>query len=352
MPASSDDPWHPPLRRDRPAIIGAPSFSRDTEEAGVAIAGGVARWLAAAKERRDAMTDIRVCVDCRNTLGEGPVWDPIEQRLYWLDGLSGEIWRCSADGSEVQTWTLPATIGSMALRERGGAVVALETGLHLFDFDSGALEPIAHPEEGKEGVRLNDGKVDSRGRFIVGSLDMETIAGPPASGQARGSLYRLDTDLRLHRLESGIGCSNNPSWSPDNRTFYFSDSFIDTIYAYDWDEATGTPGNRRVFARSEPRVTPDGGTVDAEGFLWLATNGAFTGIGELRRFAPDGTLDRAVVMPTATPTSLMFGGPDLDILYVTTMNLPTEVPASPCDGNLLAVHGLGIRGLPERRFRG
>jgi len=296
--------------------------------------------------------DIRVCVPCANKLGEGPLWDVAEQRLYWLDGLSSQIWRCEADGSDVRTWTLPAVIGSMALRAGGGAVVALETGLHLFDFETGVLDLIAHPEAGLADVRLNDGKVDSRGRFVVGSLDMGTLYAPPEERVARGSLYRLDTDLSLHRLETGVSISNGPCWSPDQATFYFTDSSLDTIFAYDWDEETGVPSAKRPFAKLAPQEIPDGGTVDADGFVWTVTNGAFTGVGELRRFAPDGRLDRTIKMPTPKPTSLMFGGRDLDILYVTTMNMPSQIAETPDDGKLFSIHGLGIRGLPERRFAG
>jgi L-arabinonolactonase len=296
--------------------------------------------------------DIRVCVPCVNKLGEGPVWDVAEQRLYWLDGLSNQIWRCAPNGSEVRTWTLPVAIGSVALRAGGGAVVALENGLHLFDFESERLELIAHPEEGKEGIRLNDGKVDSRGRFVVGSLDMITFYDPPETRQAGGSLYRLDADLSLHQLETGISVSNGPCWSPDRRTFYFTDSTTDTIFAYDWDEEAGVPSRRRPFARTAAREIPDGGTVDAEGCVWTVTNGSLTGVGELRRFTPDGTQDRTIVMPVPKPTSLMFGGPELDILYVTTMKMPSEIADTPQDGMLFAIHGLGIRGLPERRFAG
>ena len=240
----------------------------------------------------------------------------------------------------------------MALRVGGGAVVALETGLHFFDFASGALTLVAHPEEGQAGVRLNDGKVDSRGRFVVGSLDMERVYDPPDRDIGRGVLYRLDADLSLHRLETGISISNGPCWSPDQRTFYFTDSTDDTIYAYDWNEVDGVPTNRRRFATTARNEIPDGGTVDAEGHVWTVTNGSFTGVGELRRFAPDGRLDRTIVMPVPKPTSLTFGGPDLDIIFVTTMKLPTSVPDTPQDGHVLAVHGAGIRGVAERRFAG
>ena len=131
-----------------------------------------------------------------------------------------------------------------------------------------------------------------------------------------------------------------------------NDSGIDTIFAYDWDEESGVPSGKRTFAKLGEYEIPDGGTVDAEGYVWTVTNGAFSGVGEVRRFAPDGMLDRTIVMPTPKTTSLMFGGPDLDILFVTTMNMPSSIPDTPADGKLFAIHGLGVRGLPERRFAG
>ncbi len=298
------------------------------------------------------MTDVSICVDCANTLGEGPLWDVAEQRLYWVDSMRQQIWRCAADGSGIETWDLPSAIGSLALRAGDGAVLALESGLHFFDFASGTLDLIAHPETGKEHVRLNDGKVDSRGRFVVGSLDMTAVLEPVDRKDRRGVLYRLDPDLTLTALDGLIANSNGPCWSPDNRTFYFTDSVDDTVCAYEWDEASGTPGNKREFARFDKLSIPDGATVDAEGYYWCVLNGAFSGRGELRRFAPDGTPDRTVPLPSTKPTSLAFGGPNLDIAFVTTMSIPGQFPETPYDGRLLAVHGLGVRGKPENRFKG
>lgn len=298
------------------------------------------------------MADISICVPCPNILGEGPVWDVTEQRLYWIDGMGHEIWRCAADGSDVRSWKLPVQIGMMALRSSGGAILATGDGFQFFDFESGALQPVIDPEAGRDGVTLNDGKVDSRGRLIVGSLDLPSLENKAAKQTPRGTLYRLDTDLSLHRLDTGIGISNGPCWSPDQSTFYFTDSATDTIYAYDWDEVRGEPSAKRIFAELPQNYIPDGGTVDEEGFIWSCLNGAYSGVGELRRYAPDGTLDRIVTMPTPKPTSLIFGGADLDVIFVTSMNLPTEIPYNSADGNLFSITGLGIRGLPERRFAG
>jgi sugar lactone lactonase YvrE len=166
-----------------------------------------------------------------------------------------------------------------------------------------------------------------------------------------GTLFRLDPDLSVHALDQGIVCSNGPCFSPDGTTLYFADTGKAVIYAYDYDTETGAPRSRRIFADvSNERGLPDGATVDAEGYVWSAEVYS----GRLIRFDPDGVVDRVVGLPVASTTSLTFGGPDLDIAYVTSMARPfrgayhREREA----GGLFAIHGLGVRGLPEPRFRG
>jgi sugar lactone lactonase YvrE len=296
--------------------------------------------------------EIKLIADCRNQLGEGPLWDVDEQRLYWLDSMKCQVWRATAEGGEIERWEAPSPIGSMALRESDGAILALESGLHFFDFENGETELIAHPEKGLDHVRLNDGKVDRRGRFIVGSLDM-AMFGPNPPAAPRGSLYRLDPDLSLTRLGGGFGVSNGPCWSPDDRAFYFADTWANRIWMYDWDAETGTLSNRQLFTDTgSAHGMPDGATVDEEGYYWNAWNGAGVGHGDIRRYAPDGTLDRRIELPVLKVTSLMFGGPDLDVLYVTSMGMSGFPEDRPHDGGLFAITGLGARGLPEPRFGG
>ena len=299
------------------------------------------------------MVDIKVIVPCKNTLGEGPLWDVHEQRLYWVDGLEKEIWRCAPDGSDVRRWRVPSIVGSMALRRGGGAVLALENGFHLFDFETGEAELICDPEPELPRTRLNDGKVDRRGRFIAGSLDMAVFDPEPPPSSPAGALYRLDTDLSLTKLEHGIGVSNGPCWSPDGRLFYFSDSCVNRRWVYDWDEETGTPGNKRLFTtQGDAKEIPDGATVDSEGFVWNALNAAGSGVGEVRRFAPDGTLDRRIELPVLKLTSVMFGGPALDTLFVTSMGVPGFAEDRSLDGAVFAITGLGVQGIEEPRFAG
>lgn len=290
---------------------------------------------------------IEVLVDVKTNLGEGPVWDQEQQRLYWVDSADGRILRCTVDGSELRAWDVAQKIGSMALRRCGEqALVALQEGLHNLDLRSGELQLIVDPEPGLPHNRLNDGKVDRQGRFVFGSMDTREES-PSAK------LYRLDPDLSLHTLDSEIIVSNGPCWSPGGDILYFADTWSGEIRAYDYDTTTGAVRNRRTFAKVDTAAggAADGCTVDAEGYLWQALVYA----GQLVRYSPDGRVDRVIEMPVKKVTSLTFGGPDLDILFVTSMARP-PLPRFPADGQqrgaLFAIHGLGVRGIAEPRFAG
>jgi sugar lactone lactonase YvrE len=300
------------------------------------------------------MTETRLLVDANNHLGEGPLWDVAEQRLYWIDSTAAEIASCRADGSDIRRYFVPTHIGSMAIREQGGAIVALANGLHFYDFDAQTVRLIADPERDEPETRFNDGKVDRRGRFVAGTMAYDHDRYDADRGQRptrSGALYSLDRDGSVTRLDGGISCSNGPCWSPDNRTLYFTDTYDRIMYAYDYDIETGAVKNRREFASARQMAgTFDGATVDSEGFVWTAL--VFGG--RILRFAPDGRLDRVVPFPVRNLTSVMFGGPDLDVLYVTTMGRPMwGIPQKEKDkGGLFAVYGLGVKGLPEPRYAG
>src|ERR1700677_3579088 len=287
---------------------------------------------------------IEVLIDVKTVLGEGPLWDVDEQRLYFIDSFGCNVFRCTADGREVRAWDVPAKIGSMALRKQGGAVLSLANGFHFLDFNTGEDELITDPEADKPANRINDGKVDKRGRFLAGSMD--TMEDGPS-----GALYRLDPDFSLHKLDQNVIVSNGPCWSPDGSTFYFADSASGEIWAYDYDQSTGTPSNRRTFVKVDRSRGggADGSTVDAEGYLW----NALVYDGRIVRYDPNGRIDRTIEMPVKKVTSVMFGGPKLDILFVTSMAKP-PLPRFPGDGllrgSLFAIYDLGIRGLPEPRF--
>jgi L-arabinonolactonase len=280
--------------------------------------------------------------EVKNQLGEGPVWDVAEKALYWIDGGAPAIYRLDPKTNDIKSWQTPKPIGSFALREKGGAVLALADGFYLFDFESGEAQQIGEPAA-KPGTTFNDGKTDARGRFIAGTLDSKFA-------QPIGSIFSLDASLKCTTLEPAIGCTNGPCFSPNNRTFYCADSVSRTISAYDYDLATGTVSNKRLFAEIKGLGgVPDGATVDAEGNLWSAIAGG----GKIVCFKPDGSIARTVEVPVPIITSVMFGGDHLDMMYATSIGekiLGMEPGAE--GGSLFAIKGLDIKGKPEPRFAG
>jgi L-arabinonolactonase len=300
---------------------------------------------------------IECLLDCHNYLGEGPVWDADHGLLYWLDCTGRRVnrpsvWRLDPRSGATKTWSLDVDVGAMALRRKGGAVFAVSDGFYLFDFERGALELIAHTDTHGGRARLNDGKCDRRGRFFAGGMDddeeLEVC-----------SLWRLDPDFSLTEVDKGIICSNGPCWSPDDRTFYFADSFKQQLFRYDYDIASGTLSNRRLFASTEQDAgLADGSTVDAEGHVWNAQVIS----GDLVRYAPDGSVERRIGMPVRNITSVMFGGDKLDEIYVTSMgrvlhskahdHFARETKPQFGAGGLFRIRGLGIKGLPEPKFGG
>jgi len=282
----------------------------------------------------------------RYDLGESPVWDERSGRLYWTDGLRGIVHAATPDGSVEATWAFPEPVGSFCLTTAGTILAACATGLVELDPATGDRSRLQSVGSGDGATRLNDGKVAPDGTFVFGSMDL-------AEERPLGVAYRYTTDRRLEQLADGFVVFNGPSWSPDGTVFYASDSGAGRLLRFD-REPDGGLGERRVIATVDRPLEEgafDGATVDAEGFLWSAR--VFGG--RLTRFDPDGRTDREIAMPVRKPTSLCFGGPDLSILFVTSMGAQLSArfpPDGSLGGAVFAVHGLGVRGLPMGRFGG
>ena len=300
---------------------------------------------------------VECLIDAENHLGEGPVWDAEQQRLYWVDGTGRRvgrpsIWCLEPASGAIKNWSIDHDVGAMALRENGNAVLALDDGFYFFDFASEALECITLIDPEQSRTRLNDGKVDRRGRFFAGGMD--DLEESPLCG-----LWRLDPDLTVTQVDDGIICSNGPCWSPDDSTFYFADTFQQTMWAYDYDIESGSLSGKRDFASTATEAGFfDGSTVDSEGGVW---NALVIG-GDLIRYNPDGSEDMRIGMPVKNLTSVIFGGAELDEIYVTSMarvshpatheHFEKQVKPQFGAGSLFRIRGLGIRGIPEPRFAG
>lgn len=289
---------------------------------------------------------IECVVPSRSQIGEGAVWDDRAAVLWWVDIPAGLIHCFDPATGENSSIEFGEPVGCLAVRETGGLVVAAKSGFWFFDPETGARKAINDPEPNRPGNRFNDGTTDMQGRFWAGTMK---DGGTP---ERLGRFYRLDPDRSVTPWKDGIYTTNGMAFSPDGKVMYFSDSFGDvrTIWRCDYDIDTGTPGEPQVFFDTRAVAgRPDGGTVDADGCYWQAGIDGW----QLYRITPAGKVDMTIDMPIERPSKPMFGGPRLDTLFVTSLGIGlTEGTVQPEAGSLFAVTGLGITGLPQKRFAG
>lgn len=287
-------------------------------------------------------------LDAGNLLGEGILWCPRAQALYWTDIQASMLWRHHPASGRTDTWPMPERLASFALCEREDwLLLGLASRLAFLHMPSGALEPLCEVEA-ELPTRLNDGVCDREGRFVFGTLHEPHDGGPK---KPVGSFYRFDADLSLHRLDLGhVAISNSLAFSPDGRTMYFCDSPRRVIRRCSYNVA-GDVGNVEDWIDLHDIAgEPDGSTVDAEGGLWNAQ----WGMGRVVRYTPDGREDMVVSVPASQPTRPALGGEGLDRLYVTSARDGLSAQAlldDPQAGNVFSAR-LSKRGLPEARFAG
>lgn len=268
---------------------------------------------------------------------EGPWWSVHTNQLWWVDILAMTVHRSDpATGSDSE-WQVPEHIGAVVGRSSGGAVALLRSGCAAIS-ENGELTWLAKLAR-DDNTRFNDGKCDPLGRLVGGTLSYDRTPGA-------GSLYRLERDHSLTRLLTGLTLSNGLAWSEDGCTLYLVDSGDRTLTAYAYVDSELRPLSRRIVG---PGI-PDGMTIDRDGFLWVAMYGA----GCVQRFGPNGEADLQVSLPVTGVTSCAFGGPDLDVLYITTSAYSlsdAEKRLQPGAGGIFAC-STGSRGRPEPSFDG
>lgn len=275
-------------------------------------------------------------------LGESPLWSVDEGVLYWLDCLQPAIYRFNPLSGDNSSIVLDQIVTSIALCSTDCLLVTTEQGYAFANFKTGKLDLIADPYA-KQAVIFNDGKCDRKGRFWSGTAAKDWQS-------PIGILFQLNADLSFKPMAEGFILSNGIGFSPDNKYLYFADSMAHTIYRFDFDLQRGTITNKKSFI-SIPSTDglPDGLTVDADGFLWVAMwDGSC-----INRYNPQGEKVSSIQLPIPRPTSVAFGDHDLSTLYVTSarMGLSDEqLQQSPASGNLFAIK-TPYQGLPEPHFK-
>jgi len=294
---------------------------------------------------------IELALDSRCQLGEGPIWDDRVGRLLFVDIEGHEVHAFDPETGHDETIGAGGYVSAIALDAAGGWLAALQHDIARFTLAGGIGERIARIEGDRADTRLNDGYVDSRGRFWIGSLSLEKEIGQCA-------LYRLERDPeyaaraapRITPMLDRVTNSNGIDWSPDDRLMYYVDTGTRRIDVFDFDAVSGDIANRRALVTiDEADGKPDGLIVDADGCLWVALwQGS-----AVRRYTPDGRLDRQIDLPVSCPTKCAFGGPDLDMLYITSAHKALSMEQrerEPHAGSLFAARP-GVRGKPANRAR-
>jgi len=295
------------------------------------------------------MVDVQVVGNVVAQLGECPLWSPEEGVLYWEDIDGKQIHRYDPETDQTTSRSLPGRPGSFAPTQTPGRfVVATESGLVWLDWESGDVHDFVTVEDPDRANRLNDGRCDHSGRFIVGTMWPET-----RDRRFDGSLYSIDPTGAVETLETDVGVPNGLVFDPARERMYWADTFHATIWKWDYDVDTGARSNKQVFFNyadhEDAPGLPDGGCLDSEGYYWSASVTGWA----LTRISPAGDVDRRIELPVAKPTMLAFGGPDLTTIYVTSID-GGEVDEARMQGvkagSLLRVDGVGIAGVPEPSF--
>lgn len=243
-------------------------------------------------------------------LGEGVCWHDARQTVWWVDITGRRFFEARADGTAVRSLACPQMIAALAPTTSGQLVGALHDGIHLIDPDTGNTTPFACPAgHDPAAFRFNDAKVDPAGRLWAGTLSLQGCAGAAC-------LYRIDGDGAIAVMRTGVSISNGLAWSADRRTLYYIDSLTRAVQAFPFSAGDGTVGEPEIVLRfQEEDGLPDGCAMDAEGHLWIAHwGGAKVTRWDLRQRRLLGRID----LPVRHVTSCAFGGPRLDVLFITT----------------------------------
>jgi sugar lactone lactonase YvrE len=269
--------------------------------------------------------------------GEGPMWHPDEQRVYWCDIPAGRLFRYDPAMGEHELCYEGVPVGGFTVQADGALLFFMTKGTVKI-WREGELTTVVDEIPDERETRFNDVIADPAGRVFCGTMPTR---------DRLGRLYRLDPDGTLTTVLDGIGCSNGMGFTPDRKRMYYTDSHKREIYLFDYDRATGELDNQRVFVQTpEGEGIPDGMTVDAEGCVWSARwNG-----GCLVRYTPDGVEERRIAFPALKVSSVIFGGPDYTDMYVTTAGGNHKAEEGEGAGALFRLN-LGIKGVSEFRSR-
>ena len=283
----------------------------------------------------------------RDRVGECPVWSVAEQALYWVDIEGRRIHRFDWRLREQQSWTMPERVGCIGLVAGGGLLAAMETGIFEVElltapaFNLHLLATITHPQAN---MRFNDGRCDRAGRFWVSTMCMDMSLAAQV-----GAIYCLDEAGLSGPMVEGLITPNGMAFSPDDKTMYLSDSHpsVQKVWAFDFDSNTGQLSKGRDFVDMMPMPgRPDGAAVDVDGNYWICANDA----GKVYQFSAQGEWLQSLEVPVSKPSMCAFGGANLDVLFVTSIQPAVAAGKQDSLSGALFSLKMDVQGLEEPCF--
>ncbi|MBW8186001.1 SMP-30/gluconolactonase/LRE family protein [Shewanella nanhaiensis] len=295
----------------------------------------------------EVTAELLYSVPVANQLGEGVIWDSLSQKVWWTD-IEGEmLYAFEPKSHKLSQWLMPERLCSFALTETKGLILAaFASGFALYRFEGKGpdIEWLARPELSLQGNRMNDGRVDAKGRFWCGSMVENETAQVDT-----GSLYCIDKGLCQFQRD-GYQIFNGLAWSPDNRWLYCADSAKNRIYRHSFDDKTASIGPAETFATTQEHTYPDGATVDSKGGLWSGQWGG----GRVVRYSANGDIQFILKLPVSQPSCVSFGGEQMNLLFVTTAReglSSKQLDQQALAGDLLVYQLKGVRGLPTPHYQ-
>lgn len=282
-------------------------------------------------------------IDCRNHLGEGPIWHHLRNELFWFDINEHRLHNANAAGEVLNVWQFDEPVTAAGIVDADSLLIATASKLVHFFPDTDMRETLMPLEAENTDTRSNDGRVDRHGGFWIGTMSQ--------SGDSKGgAVYRYRRG-DVEQLFAGIHIPNATCFAPDGHTAYWADTPTGMLYRCTLDAETGRPAGAwevLIEARGQ-RGLPDGAVTDSQGYIWSARWGG----GCVVRYAPDGEIDTVVDVPVSNVTCPAFGGGDLKTLYITTAQEglgADELAAQPHAGSVFSTR-VDVPGLPEMPVR-
>ena len=288
------------------------------------------------------MSSVELAFRINSCVGEGPLWDDKSQTLFWIDVLDGKVFNFNPITQKNAEIEIGKHVGAIALIDASEIVAAARDEIVSIDLSNSSITSVVRVIN-NERFRFNDGRVDARGRFVVGSMGYE-----PKPGTA--SLYSITLPKKIDTVLGHVGLSNGLCWSEDNKKLFYIDTLTSEVAEYSYDLETGRVSNRRtVITFDTSHGSPDGMTIDRDGNLWVA----FWGGGCVRRISPKGQILSEIQLPVSRVTSAAFGGENFDRLFITTASYllsEQELAREPLAGSLFVLE-TDTQGFPEHRIK-